>query len=293
MLWLFVCLTFKAHYSLASCDEVRRNVWVFVVGVFIFCRICLRLTFKLDSFASLLLLLLLLFHQRVLRRVHVCVCLLESEDGICINWPTDRPNNCPTLFLTVLSNVYMYVWVFMCVCVGVCNCHFTCWLRYSFHTERQSINVSLFSVIHSADQRGWGEGDWLSLPNNLCIYFANSTEKRRNSINEQTNTRERTPSTNFVATTSDSNNLLNGLDRNLCVRFDPKKVASKLLSFAIENNWSINVSVVVIVVCCSVYGSLRFPRPVLYVVVFCVIYKFTVTCLACWLLLLLLLLLLL
>lgn len=174
----------------------------------------------------------------------------------------------------------------------MCNWHFTCWLRYSFHTERQSINISLFSVIHSADRRGWGEGDWLSLPNNLCIYFANSTEKRRNSINEQTNTRERTPSTNFVATTSDSNNLLNGLDRNLCVRFDSKKVASKLLSFAIENNWSINVSVVVIVVCCSVYGSLRFPRPVLYVVVFCVIYKFTVTCLACWLLLLLLLLLL-
>lgn len=180
----------------------------------------------------------------------------------------------------------------VCVSIYVCGC-----VQLSFHLltalfiSYSISNISLFSVIHSADQRGWGEGDWLSLPNNLCIYFANSTEKRRNSINEQTNTRERTPSTNFVATTSDSNNLLNGLDRNLCVRFDSKKVASKLLSFAIENNWSINVSVVVIVVCCSVYGSLRFPRPVLYVVVFCVIYKFTVTCLACWLLLLLLLLL--
>lgn len=218
----------------------------------------------------------------------MCVCLSVSEDGICINWPTDRPTD----QLSDSSVKCLSVRVSIYVCVGVCNCHFTCWLRYSFHTERQSINISLFSVIHTADRRGWGEGDWLSLPNNLCIYFANSTEKRRNSTNEQTNTRERTPSTNLVATTSDSNNLLNGLDRNLCVRFDSKKVASKLLSFAIENNWSINASVVVIVVCCSVYGSLRFPRPVLYVVVFCVIYKFTVTCLACWLLLLLLLLLL-
>lgn len=219
--------------------------------------------------------------------VYVCQC--RRMEFALTDQPTDRPINC----LTVLSNVYLYVWVFMCVWVCAivislvdCVIHFI-----------QNVNRSIFPFFcHTLSwSKGlrWGEGDWLSLPNNLCIYFANSTEKRRNSTNEQTNTRERTPSTNFVATTSDSNNLLNGLDRNLCVRFDPKKVASKLLSFAIENNWSINVSVVVIVVCCSVYGSLRFPRPVLYVVVFCVIYKFTVTCLACWLLLLLLLLLLL
>lgn len=197
--------------------------------------------------------------------------------------PTDRPTNCPTLFLTVLSNVYMYVWVFMCVWVCAivislvdCVIHFI-----------QNVNRSIFPFFLSYTQliKG-GEVRWerLTVSPKQFVYLFCKLDRKKTKFNKRTNKHART--------TSDSNNLLNGLDRNLCVRFDSKKVASKLLSFAIENNWSINVSVVVIVVCCSVYGSLRFPRPVLYVVVFCVIYKFTVTCLACWLLLLLLLLLL-
>lgn len=121
---------------------------------------------------------------------------------------------------------------------------------------------------------------FISLLNNLCIYFANSTKKTK--FNKRTNKHARTPSTNFVATTSDSNNLLNGLDRNLCVRFDSKKVASKLLSFVIEQLIDQRFG------CCyrRCLWKFEFPRPVLYVVVFCVIYKFTVTCLSCWLLLL-------
>lgn len=107
--------------------------------------------------------------------VYVCQC--RRMEFALTDQPTDRPTNCPTLFLTVLSNVYMYVWVFMCV--GVCNCHFTCWLRYSFHTERQSINISLFSVIHTADQRGWGEvRETDCLSQTICVFILQTRQKK-------------------------------------------------------------------------------------------------------------------